>query len=183
MTVLFGHGAFDATSALLSAQALAAYALGLPAFVLLKVLVPAFFAHSDTSTPVRVGFIAITLNLALNLVFMVPLQHVGPALATSVSAIFNVVTLSILLARRGHLAIDPRLRRRLLRMVAAAGAMAAALVYGQGWLTPYLAGPWRWLALAVLVGGGSLVYLAAAQLFGAFDMRELRAMIRRRRTG
>ncbi|MGI4952214.1 MAG: murein biosynthesis integral membrane protein MurJ [Janthinobacterium lividum] len=183
MTVLFGHGAFDATSALLSAQALAAYALGLPAFVLLKVLVPAFFAHSDTSTPVRVGFIAIALNLALNLVFMVPLQHVGPALATSVSAIFNVVTLSILLARRGHLAIDPRLRRRLLRMVAAAGAMAAALVYGQGWLTPYLAGPWRWLALAVLVGGGSLVYLAAAQLFGAFDMRELRAMIRRRRTG
>ncbi len=180
MMVLFGHGAFDATSALLSSQSLAAYALGLPAFVLLKVLVPAFFAHADTSTPVRVGLIAIALNLALNLAFMVPLQHVGPALATSISAIFNVVTLAILLARRGHLAIDPRLRRRLLRMALAAFAMAAALVYGQGWLTPYLAGPWRWLALAVLVGFGSLVYLVAAQLLGAFDVRELRAIVRRR---
>src|SRR5207302_108066 len=83
MLVLFGRGAFDAESARLSSQALAAYAIGLPAFVVLKVLVPAFFAHGDTRTPVRVGFAAIALNLMLNLLFMVPLQHAGPALATS----------------------------------------------------------------------------------------------------
>ena len=55
--------------------------------MLLKVLVPAFFAHGQMGTPVKVGMAAIAVNLCLNLLFMVPLQHVGPALATSVSAI------------------------------------------------------------------------------------------------
>ena len=180
MAVLFGRGAFDATSALLGSQALAAYAFGLPAFVLLKVLVPAFFAHGDTSTPVRVGMVAIALNLGLNLLFMVPLQHVGPALATSISALFNVIALGVMLARMGRLRLDARLRRRLPRMAGAALAMAAALIYAQAWLAPWLAGPWRWAALAGLVSAGLAVYGVAAQVLGAFDVRELGAMIRRR---
>ena len=180
MLVLFGRGAFGAQDALLSAQSLAAYAFGLPAFVLLKVIVPGFFAHGDTSTPVRVGLVAIGLNLALNLAFMVPLQHIGPALATSISAIFNVAALAILLSRRGHLRPDAQLRRRMPRMALAAFAMAVALIYAQSWLTPWLAGPFRWAALAALVGGGLVAYGAAAQVLGAFDVRELRAMVRRR---
>ena len=90
MWALFGRGAFDAESARLSAQSLAAYAVGLPAFVLVKVLAPGFFARGDTATPVKIGVAAVALNLALNVAFMVPLQHVGPALATSLAAIFNV---------------------------------------------------------------------------------------------
>ncbi len=180
MLVLFGRGAFDRRGGRLSAQSLAAYAFGLPAFVVLKVLVPAFFAHGDTSTPVRVGFVAIALNLVLNLLFMVPLQHIGPALATSLSAMFNVAALGVILGRRGQLALDPRLRRRLPRMALAAAAMAAALVGTEGQLTPFLAGSWRWAALAAMVGGGSAVYLVAAQLFGAFDVRDLGPMMRRR---
>ena len=182
MLVLFGRGAFGAESARLSAQSLAAYAFGLPAFVLLKVLVPAFFAHGETGTPVRVGMAAIALNLALNLLLMTPLQHVGPAAATSLSALFNVATLGVLLSRRGRLAIDPRLRRRLPRMALAALAMAVALALALAWATPLLAGPWRWAALAGLVGSGLATYLLAAQGFGAFDLRELAAMARRRRT-
>ena len=180
MAVLFGRGAFDATSALLGSQSLAAYAFGLPAFVLLKVLVPAFFAHGDTGTPVRVGMVAIALNLGLNLLFMVPLQHIGPALATSVSALFNVIALGVLLSRMGRLRLDARLRRRLPRMAGAALAMAAALIYAQAWLAPWLAGPWRWVALGVLVSAGLAVYGVAAQVLGAFDVRELRGMVRRR---
>jgi putative peptidoglycan lipid II flippase len=181
MAVLFGRGAFDAESARLGAQSLAAYAVGLPAFVLLKVLVPAFFAHGDTSTPVRVGMIAIGINLVLNLLFMVPLQHIGPALATSVSAMFNVVTLGVLLHRRGRLAMDGLLRRRLQRMALAALAMAAALVGLQAWLAPYFGhGALRYAALAALVGGGMLAYGAAGQALGAFDGRALLRMARRR---
>ncbi len=77
-------------SALLASQSLAAYALGLPFFVLVKVLAPAFFARGDTATPVRIGMITLVLNFALNLALFIPLQHVGPALATSLAAIFNV---------------------------------------------------------------------------------------------
>ena len=181
MLVLFGRGAFDANDALLAAQSLAAYAFGLPAFVLLKVLVPAFFAHGDTSTPVRVGLVAIALNLCLNLLLMVPLQHVGPALATSVSALFNVTTLAILLARRGRLALDARLRYRLPRMAGAALAMALALALTEDELNPWLATPWRWAALAAMVGGGMAAYTLAAHLLGAFNLRDLTPMLRRRR--
>lgn len=182
MSVLFARGAFDAQAALLSSQSLAAYAIGLPAFVLLKVLVPAFFAHGDTSTPVRIGLAAIGLNLVLNLLLMVPLQHVGPAMATTLSALFNVTALAVLLARSGRLATDARLRRRLPRMAGAALVMALALTLAGPWLAPMLAGHWRWAGLALLVGGGSAAYVAAAQVFGAFDLRELAAMVRRRRS-
>ena len=186
MLVLFGRGAFDAESARLGAQSLAAYAVGLPAFVLLKVLVPAFFAHGDTSTPVRVGMVAIAINLALNLLFMVPLQHVGPALATSLSALFNVIALGALLSRTGRLAVDARLRRRLLRMALAALAMAAVLVALQGWLTPYFArgeGAMRFMALAALVGSGIFAYGLAGQALAAFDGRELIRVMRRKGGG
>src|ERR1700759_5416746 len=103
MWALFGRGAFDAESARLSAQSLAAYAIGLPAFVLVKVLAPGFFARGDTSTPVKIGVTAVALNLAMNVAFMVPLQHIGPALATSLAAMFNVGWLAVVLVRRGHL--------------------------------------------------------------------------------
>ncbi len=181
MLVLFGRGEFDATSALLSSQALAAYAFGLPAFVVLKVLVPAFFAHGDTGTPVRIGMVAIALNLGLNLLFMVPLAHAGPALATSLSAIFNVLALSIVLSRRGQLIVDGRLRRRLPRMALAALIMAGALwlaertVFAELGATAGL----RWLALGLLVGAGVAAYVASAQLLGAFDLREFLGMMRR----
>ena len=181
MLVLFSRGEFTAADALLASQSLAAYAIGLPAFVLLKVLVPAFFAHGDTATPVRVGMVAIALNLCLNLAFMIPLQHIGPALATSVSALVNVTTLAIILARQGRLAIDPQLRHRLPRMAAAALAMAAALIYGQRLLAPHFTHPWKYAALATLVAAGMATYGIAAQLLGAFNLRDLIPIIRRRR--
>ena len=157
-------------------------AFGLPAFVVLKVLVPAFFAHGDTATPVRVGLFSIGLNLLLNVLFMVPLQHVGPALASSLSAIVNVLALAVVLSRRGQLVLDARLRRRLPRMALAALAMAGALLLAE----QYVFGPaadtagLRWLALGVLVGFGLAAYGVAAQALGALDARELLALMRRR---
>jgi len=180
MAVLFGRGAFDAQAALLSSQSLAAYAIGLPAFVVLKVLVPAFFAHGDTSTPVRVGLVAIGLNLTLNVAFMVPLQHMGPALATSLSAIFNAVVLGIILSRKGRLSFDAQLRRRVPRMALAALAMAGALVWAERPLFALLGGGLgRWAALALLVGGGLVVYGAVAQIIGAVDGRAVLRLVRR----
>lgn len=185
MSVLFGRGAFDEQAAALGAQCLAAYAVGLPAFVLLKVLVPAFFAHGDTATPVKVGLGAIGLNLALNLAFMVPLQHVGPALATSLSATANLVVLAVVLRRRGQFSLDARLRRRLPRMAAAAAAMALTLwacertVFEAAESVRGL----RWVGLAALVALGLGAYALAAQALGAFDVRELLRRVRRRGTG
>jgi putative peptidoglycan lipid II flippase len=181
MSVLFGRGAFDPETARLSSQSLAAYALGLPAFVLVKVLAPAFFARGDTATPVKIGMAAVALNLAMNVAFMVPLRHMGPALATSLAAIFNTLWLGGMLARRGQLRLDAEVRRRSLRMLAAAAAMGGALWVTQRVLfaTPSH-GVARMAALGALVTVGLVVYGAAALAFGAADRRMVGRLLSRR---
>ena len=180
---LFGHGAFGLESATRSSQSLAAYALGLPAFVAVKALAPGFFARGDTKTPVKIGAVAVAVNLALNLAFMVPLRHVGPALATSLAAMLNAGWLGVVLHRRGVLAVDAQLRRRLPRMLAA-GVVMAAVLGGIEYALPVLGlhGWARPAALAVLVVAGLGAYLAAAAGLGAFSVSETRAMLRRRRS-
>ncbi len=184
MLVLFGRGAFDlAERARSSSQSLAAYALGLPAFVLVKVLAPAFFARGDTSMPVKIGVGSVALNLALNLAFMVPLAHIGPALATSLAAICNVAGLAFVLRRRGHFVPDHQLARRCLGMIGASvddgdGAVGIARICcfrspPHGWL--------RLASLAGLVGAGMLAYAIAASLLGAYDLRDIGRMMSRRR--
>jgi putative peptidoglycan lipid II flippase len=181
--VLFGRGAFSPGDALRSSQSLAAYAVGLPAFVLVKVLVPGFFARGDTKTPVWTGTMAVGLNLGLNFALMGPLEHMGPPAASSVAAWFNVVLLAVLLHRRGLMAADAKLRRCLPRMLAAGLAMAAVLWTVQDTLFAAVGGMHglRWLALAALVAAGLAAYALAGQVLGGFDLREAARLLTRRR--
>ena len=183
LSVLFQRGAFTDNSAILASQSLAAYALGLPFFVLVKVLAPAFFARGDTGMPVRIGMITLVLNFALNLALFLPLQHVGPALATSLAAIFNVVALAVMLRRRGFLQVDARLRARLPRIALAAAAMAVTLWLVQTrLLNPAAMAPgMRWAGLAALIGAGMAIYGLAGLALGAFEVGELKSRLRRRR--
>jgi putative peptidoglycan lipid II flippase len=156
--------------------------LGLPAFVLVKVFAPAFFARGDTSMPVKIGVGSVVLNLALNLVFMVPLAHVGPALATSLAAVCNVSGLAFVLLRRGHFVPDRQLGRRCLGMIGASVVMAGAL-WGLG-IVLFRVPRHGWLGLASLGGlvcAGMLAYGVAASLLGAYDLRDLGRMMSRRR--
>ena len=130
----------------------------------------------------KIGVAAVALNLALNLAFMVPLQHVGPALATSLAAMFNVGWMGAVLARRGQWRPDARLRQRSLRVALAAAAMGLVLWFVQRALfVPTLHGMARLGALAALIVAGLAAYGVAAALFGAGDWRELGRMLTRRR--
>jgi putative peptidoglycan lipid II flippase len=182
ISVLFGRGAFTAEDALRSAQSLAAYAVGLPAFVLVKVLVPAFFARGDTKTPVWTGTTAVLLNVALNFALMRPLQNMGPPLSSSLAAWFNVVLLGWLLHKQGHMVGDASLRRRLLGMLAAGLVMCAVLWGVQRSVFTVLgaAHGLRYAALAVLVGAGLAAYGVAGQLLGGFDVRDATRALRKR---
>jgi putative peptidoglycan lipid II flippase len=182
IAVLFGRGAFGADDVTRSAQALAAYAIGLPAFVALKVVAPGFFARGDTATPVKVGLAAVALNLALNLAFMVPLRHIGPPLATSLAAMFNLAGLSMILRRRGQLAFDARLRRHAVCMIGAALAMAVVLAAAQHLLFTTLTprGALRLAGLGLLVALGMATYFGAGHLLGAFDLRDAMRLLARR---
>jgi putative peptidoglycan lipid II flippase len=180
VTVLFQRGVFGLAEAQATAAALSAYAIGLPAYVLVKIFAPGFFARGDTATPVKVGLGAVALNLALNLVFTQWLAHVGVALATALSAWANALALGALLWRRGHFLADRRLRRRVPRLLLAALLMGGVLLALGAVLFPAAPG-WRFAALAALIGAGMLCYFGAAFLLRVLDWRELRGLLRRRR--
>jgi putative peptidoglycan lipid II flippase len=181
ISVLFERGAFGAAEASATAAALAAYAVGLPAYVLIKVLTPGFYAREDTRTPVKIAVVAVVLNTSVALALMGPLAHVGIALATAVSAWVNVAALAVVLHRRGYLVPDAALLRRLPRMVLASAIMGSvlwALVPPlSGWLTGGLV--LRTTALVILVIAGLVVFAVAALITGAADRAELRRVFKR----
>ncbi|WP_375391543.1 murein biosynthesis integral membrane protein MurJ [uncultured Sphingomonas sp.] len=178
---LFQHGHFSVADNRATAQALAAFSIGLPSYVLVKVLTPGYYARSDTRTPVRYATVSMGVNLALNLLLIVPLRHMGPPLATAIASSVNTALLYRTLAKRGLFAADPRLRRRAPRFLLSALLMGAALWFLVDRIQPYVAGPSlvRWAALAVLVGTGGLLYGIAVLATGAFHLGELRQLIRR----
>ena len=183
MEVLFGRGAFTAHDAALSAQSLACYALGLPAFVIVKLLGPGFYARGDTSTPVRLGLITLAVNLALNLALMRPLAHMGPPLATSMASILNTVLLGSVLVRRGWLAPDRALTGRLLRIAAASGVMAAVLGILLDALPHVLVrghGASAAAGLMVMVAAGLLAFAVAGQALGLLTIGATLRVVGRR---
>jgi putative peptidoglycan lipid II flippase len=176
MQVLFERGAFSAADAQATAHVLAAYALGLPAYVLVKVLVPGFFARKDTKTPVKIAVVCLIGNVVLILILLWPLAQVGIALATALAAWLNAGLLGAGLHREGFLQPDARLKRRLPKIVLASLAMGVALWLLQPWLAPLP----QSLALAVLVVLGAAVFAVLAQLSGALVLAEIRAAVTKR---
>ncbi len=170
---LLQHGAFTAHDTVASAEALSAFSLGLPAYVLIKVLTPGFYARADTRTPVRIAILAMLINLALNLVLIWPMRHVGLALSTAVAAWVNAALLYWTLRRRGHFAIDQRLARTSIRIVVATLVMTAVLWLLGPWIMPWLLTGWvtRILALSARCSCGRRRRLSSrvAILIGALS--------------
>ena len=182
VAALFEHGKFNAENTYYTAQALAAFSVGLPSYILVKVLAPGYYARSDTRTPVRYATISMVANLVLNLALILPLRHMGPPLATALASTINVALLYRTLRRRGHFEPDHRLRRRAWRLAAASLMMGVVLWLLQDWLSPYTHGDWvmRTAAMAVLVAGGALVYAVATFALGAFTRADLQFLRRKR---
>jgi len=183
VSVLFQHGRFGPSDAAASAATLQAYALGLPAFVVIRSLVSGFYARQDTATPVRVAMVAMLVNVALKVALMGWLAQVGLAVATSVAAWVNAGLLAWLLHQRGLYTPDARLRRNLPRMAVAGAALGAALWLGQSTLAPWLFAidlGLRVGGLALLVGLGAAVYGVLAVVLGLIRWGDLKRLRRRK---
>jgi putative peptidoglycan lipid II flippase len=122
MRGLFARGAFDVEAANAAGAVLIAYAVGLPAFVLLRTVTPLFHARGDTRTPVLATVASIVVNLAVKLVLIVSLSFgaVGLALGTAVGAWVNLGLLAGVASMRGLLKLDERMTRGAPRIIAAA---------------------------------------------------------------
>jgi len=181
IAVLFERGAFGPEATRATAAALAAFALGLPAFVLVKVLAPAFYAREDTATPFRYAIAAMIANTALSLASFPILGFIGIALSTVLASWLNLALLWRGLRRSRFLEVDARLRRRGLRILLVSIAMGAGLIAGAAGLEEAWVGPpaWRAVGLAALVAGGAALYFALAFAFGAIERSAFSALVRR----
>lgn len=181
--VLFRRGAFGALQVQETAAALQAFALGLPALMLVKSLTPSFYAREDTATPVKIAACSAVLNVALAALTMPWLRHIGIALAASIANWANAVLLAVVLQRRGFLRFDARFRQRLPRMLLANIGMAAALLVLASLLGPWMTGPFaeRAMALGLLIFAGLATFAALSHLCGAAKVSELRGLLSRRR--
>ena len=179
---VFEHGAFTATDTVGAAGALTAFSLGVPAYVLIKVLTPGFYARQDTKTPVRLAVIAMIVNLIGNIATVQRFGVVGIAASTALAAWVNVILLYAMLHRRGQLRVDERFKAKALRIVGAGVVMGAALWLLNPLVDPHMAkgATERIVALAILCGGGGLVYAVAVLLLRAVDLGELRRQFMRK---
>lgn len=183
--VLFEHGEFDAADTALTATPLVYFAVGLAAFSMMKVIVPAFYALKDTRTPVKVAFLSMLLNVALNFAFFEPLQVGGPALATSLAAFFSATTLIFLFVRRQGSIGVPAIAASLARFLVASlgmGLVAAWLINWPGFYFDQGLGQ-RVVALAATIVASASVYFTAAWALRCPELSEVREVLARRRRG
>ncbi|KLN60937.1 hypothetical protein WH96_10880 [Kiloniella spongiae] len=181
VVTLFERGLFSRETSDATAIALMAYAAGLPAYVLVKILQPAFYAREDTVTPFRLALVSIIINIALSLILFQFIQYVGIALATAISSWVNVLMLWIVLVRKDHLTLDGRFISRLPKILASSVVMGGVLWSGMRWLRPWFDGELyeKVAALSALIGAGLIVYGLLSLLLGAVRPADFSAMFRR----
>ncbi len=181
IATIFERGAFVGADTTATAAALFAYAFGLPAYVIQKILTPGYFARKDTRTPVIYASISLVVNLVLNLILIRYFAHVGLAIATAVAAWLNVALLYIGLKRRAHLTVERSTGLSMLRQIAASAIMVGLLVALQDTFTPYFAedGLERVAALAGFVLAGASAYFLFLALLGGLKLAQIRLMLKR----
>ena len=174
--LLFQRGAFDVAASKATALALSAYAPGLPAYFLIKVLAPGFFARGDTVTPVKIAGICVVANLILSIIFVQFFDHVGIALATSISAWANVALLWGALTRRKFLKIEPRLGWSLLGISLSSAGMLVVLFFGRWVMDDMFSDNFleRCVALGILIIACMFSYGFIAVLTGVVSVSKFR---------
>ena len=177
LATLFQYGEFSTSDTYLASLSLMAYIAGLPAFILIKILAPGFYARQDTKTPVRIGIIAMVSNMALNILFVVPLvmynyeaPHVGLALATSCSAYLNAFMLYRGL-RRIEVFQPMKGWAKLLTQITIAGAAMAAVIL---WITPELPQWTDWTIIERIRHIAGIITLAIIIYFATLMLAGLR---------
>jgi len=179
MRAMFARGAFTKGDAAAAGATLAAYAVGLVPFVLIRSAVATFYARKDTATPVKAALTGVAVNVALKVALVGSLAQIGLALATAVGAWINLLLVIGFAVRAGHLSLDPALLRSFAKFIAAGAILAVAL-----WVTARLAassavqiGAFRdEITLGVLVVVGTIVYVGSVLIL--FGRRGLVSIVR-----
>lgn len=169
---LFQHGAFKAEDTTATAEALCAYALGIPGFLLVKVFAADFFARHDTKTPVKAALVAMAVNVILSAAFLIPLKHIGIALANSFAVTLNAGLHYYHLKNKDFPIGDHLLRGRIIKISLSAAIMSVATYASVafGWdVIVWQSMITKVIGLGALIGISGLSYAAA--LYGTGVIR------------
>lgn len=182
-TALFQGGRFTLEDARITGNVLAIIVSGLPAYVLVKVITPGFYARKDTKTPVKTAGIVLVANIVLNFALIPPFGIYGLASAIALCSWLNCVMLYLILVRRGHFRIQGWLWGRIARQLAAAIVMAAILFVLREQFSDWFAGSTgrRILAVGSIVAAGGAAYFVTAFLTGGMDRDAAMILLRRKK--
>jgi len=183
VSAIFEAGRFNARDAHFTALTLSIIALGLPAYVLVKVLTPGFYARRDTATPVKTAIVVLVANVILNFALIPAFGIAGLAAAVALSSWLNCAILYALLHRRGHFRVEGWLASRLARQLLAAAVMVAVLLGIRAGLTGWFSGSLghRLAGVIAIVGGGMAVYFPLVWMLGGTDREAFKSLLKRRR--
>jgi putative peptidoglycan lipid II flippase len=183
VSAIFEGGRFNAGDAQKTALTLSLIALGLPAYVLVKVLTPGFYARRDTATPVKVAVGVLVANVILNFALIPPFGIGGLAAAVALSSWLNCAILYVLLHRRGHFRVEGWLASRLARQLVAAAVMVVVLIGIRTALAGWFSGSLghRLAGVIAIVGGGMIVYFPLVWMLGGTDREAFKSLLKRRR--
>ena len=175
LSTLFQYGAFDESDTLMSSMSLMAYSLGLPAFIMIKILANAFYSRQDSKTPVRIGIIAMLVNMILNVIFVLLLlnyseipAHVGLALATTGSAYCNAGLLAFNLKKQQYLTLSGDFLSVALKILLASLGMAGVLFFAAPDIAQWSLWGWpdRVLQLILMIIPAILCYTLLLWIMG-----------------
>jgi len=182
VSIVFEGGNFQRDSTYLVAYALAAYAAGLPAYVLIKVFQPAFFAREDMRTPFRFSVVMVIVNIFGSIALFPFLGHIGIALATSISAWTNLTLLVVTLYRNGDFHPSSATLRRVAMIGLCSVLMGIAVWALNTWFADSVFSNLfleRLLATGAIIAAGAVLYFALIIATGAVDRAQIIRMVRR----
>ena len=183
--LLFQHGRFLLADSQMTANAVIAYSIGLPLYVMTKALMPNFFARGDTVTPVKYSAVVFVTNLTFNLILMRFYGHVGIAVATTIAAFVSLLQYIIGLKRRGYWNFEKPLIIKMLKIIGVSALMGVfvfavnqqVLQYFPNYMT-------HKLTLLAVIGFYGIIALAffliAAKIFNIINYSELLQMMRKK---
>jgi putative peptidoglycan lipid II flippase len=179
MRAMFARGAFSKTDAAAAGATLAAYAVGLIPFVLIRSAVATFYARKDTATPVKAALTGVAVNVALKIALVGALAQVGLALATAVGAWVNLLLVIGFAVRAGYLDLDRALMQSLAKFVVSGAVLGAALWSAAKFASVHFAQLSTLrdeAALLLLIVIGAIVYVGSILLL--FGRRWLAYLVR-----
>ena len=180
--ILFERGAFLNEDTLITARVLSMFALGLPAYILIKILVTCFFAREDTKTPLYVSIVSVAINIILSLILIQSMQEAGIALATAISAWVNAVLLYIILRIRNNISLDSRLVSNSYKIIISSTVMGVAcyfltLILFSDMILHSLIINLSGLILAIVIS--NIVYYVMIFILRVFTIDELKGYIKK----